>query len=292
VTAELVDVTERDYHADLVADVPTLSNSIAKVLIASSPAHARAEHPRLNPQLERTEEKKFDLGTAAHALLLEGRDDAIAVIDHPDFRTNAAKTARAEAYLEGKTPLLAKHWDEVKAMVAAARAQLERHTPEPFTDGTPERTLVWTDPIGPVCRARIDWLRNDLGGMDDYKTTAASAAPESWGRTMFGFGGDMQVAFYSRGLRELTGRQPTFRFVVQELAPPYALSVFALSPDALALADAKVEYALHTWQRCLDTGVWPAYPQELCYLPAAPWAESQWLDRAARDSFSTDRRAA
>ncbi len=282
-TAELVDVSEHDYHADQVAEGPTLSNSIAKVLIASSPAHARAEHPRLNPQLERTEEKKFDLGTAAHALLLEGRDDAIAVIDAPDFRTNAAKAARAEAYLEGKTPLLAKHWDEVQAMVAAARAQLQVFSPVPFTDGKPEKTLVWNDQ-GVLCRARIDWLRDDLAGISDYKTTGASAAPEAWGRTMFGFGGDMQVAFYCRGLRALSGRQPDFEFIVQELAPPYALSNFRLSPDALAIADAKVEYAIAVWRECMETGEWPAYPKCPVYLPATPWAEAQWMDRAARDA--------
>lgn len=288
--AQIVDVSEADYHADRVADGPTLSNSIAKILIASSPAHARAEHPRLNPQLERSEEKKFDLGTAAHALLLEGRDDAIAVIDAPDFRTDAAKAARAEAYLNGKTPLLAKHWNEVQAMVGAARAQLQCFTPVPFTDGKPEKTLVWDD-NGALCRARIDWLRDDLTGISDYKTTGASAAPEAWGRTMFGFGGDMQAAFYCRGLRALTGRQPNFEFIVQELAAPYALTNFRLSPDALAIADAKVEYAIHTWRRCIETGVWPAYPEEVCYLQAPPWAEMQWLDRAARDSH-TDRRAA
>ncbi len=291
-TAGLVDVNEADYHADLVADTPTLSSSVAKILIATSPAHARAAHPKLNPQLERTEEKKFDLGTAAHALLLEGNDGAVVVVDANDWRTNAAKAARAEAYLDGKTPLLAKHWDEVQAMVAAARAQLEEFDPVPFTSGTAERTLTWQDEAGVLCRMRIDWLWDDLAGTDDYKTTGASAAPEAWGRTMFGFGGDIQVAFYSRGLRALTGRQPTFRFVVQELAAPYAIGVFSLSPDALAIADAKVEYAIHTWRRCLDTGIWPAYPGQVCYLPAPPWAEVQWLDRAARDSLTTDRSAA
>lgn len=289
--ARVVDATAPAYHADLVAEGPTLSSSIAKVLIASSPAHARAAHPRFNPELVREQEKKFDLGTAAHALLLEGSDAAIAVIDADAYRSAAAKQARSEAYLAGKTPVLAKDLDQVKAMVDAAHWQLQQFSPVPFTDGAPEQPIVWED-NGVLCRALIDWLRVD-GDVDDYKTTGASAAPEAWGRTMFGFAGDIQVAFHSRGVRAFTGRQPTFRFVTQELAPPYALSVFALSPDALAIADAKVDYAIHTWRRCLETGRWPAYPHEVCYLPAPPWAENQWLDRAARDTTtSTDRRAA
>ena len=39
-------------------------------------------HPRLG-KVVRHEEEKFDLGTAAHAMLLEG-DEAIAVIDPQD----------------------------------------------------------------------------------------------------------------------------------------------------------------------------------------------------------------
>lgn len=289
--AEVVDVSEADYHADRVADAPTLSNSIAKVIIEKSPLHARAEHPRFNPQLERKADKKFDLGTGAHALLLEGREDAIVVVNADAYRSDAAKAARSEAYLAGKTPILEKDLAPVQEMVAAARGQLQKFTPVPFTDGKPEKTLVWND-NGVLCRARIDWLRDDLTGIDDYKTTSASAAPEKWGKTMAGFDGAMQVAFYLRGLRALGARQPWFRFVVQELAPPYALCVFSLSPDTLAIADAKVQYAIDTWRRCVATDVWPAYPEETCYLQAAPWEESQWLDRAARNTFSTDRRAA
>jgi hypothetical protein len=52
-------------------------------------ARARA-HPKLNPQLERREDEKFDIGTAAHAIILEGFA-AVEVIDAPDWRTKAAQ---------------------------------------------------------------------------------------------------------------------------------------------------------------------------------------------------------
>ncbi|MCZ7538275.1 MAG: PD-(D/E)XK nuclease-like domain-containing protein [Acidimicrobiia bacterium] len=86
-------------------------------------------------------------------------------------------------------------------MVAAAREQLAELDvdPLPFTEGKPEQTIVWEDG-GATCRARIDWLHTDGTAIDDYKTTSKSADPESFTRTLFSMGYDVQAAFYLRGL--------------------------------------------------------------------------------------------
>ena len=134
-------MTAEDYHADKIASRPSLSASMAHLLCTSSPAHAWVAHPKLNPAFERHEEEKFDVGTVAHALLLQGEDVAV-VVDAPDWRTNAAKEERDAARAAGQIPLLAKHWDAVRAMVAATRQQLDKidTTPALFTDGKPEVT--------------------------------------------------------------------------------------------------------------------------------------------------------
>ena len=291
-SGEILDIPEDAYHRDDVADVPTLSKSIAHILLTQSAAHAFAAHPKLNPQAVQKEEHKFDVGTAAHALLLEGVD-AVQVVAADDWRTKAAKEARDEARAAGRIPLLSKHWEGVQAMVAAIRPQLAEHEASPplFTDGKAEQTLVW-DEDGVVCKARLDWLRDDHQAIDDLKSTGASASPEAWSKTMLGFGGDLQVAMYLRGARAVLGRTPAFRFVTVELVPPYALTVFSLAPDALALADAKLEYAIATWRQCLRTGVWPAYPRRVCYVQAPPWGEAQWADREYRDTEITTERTA
>lgn len=168
-----------DYHRDLIDDKrPSLSASIAHILTTSSPKHAWTAHPKLNPDWQPREEEKFDIGKAAHALLLEG-EAAVRVIPFDDWRTNAAKDEREAARAEGRIPLLAKHWEGVEAMRAAAYGQLEGLDVQPtlFTDGKPEQTLVWED-NGVLCRARLDWLRTDLTAIDDLKTTSASANPE------------------------------------------------------------------------------------------------------------------
>lgn len=268
------------YHAD-PCPAPSLSSSIARVLLASSPQHAWWKHPRLNAEYEPEGDDKFDLGTAAHAYLLEG-DASVVVVEADDWRKKNARRARGEARMAGKVALLAGQWARVPAMADAARRQLAAYDdpPTPLTAGTAEQTLIWRE--GDVwCRARLDWLHDDRRVVDDYKTTNASANPDAFGRTLFGIGYDIQAAFYLRGLRAL-GHDAVFRFVVQEAFAPYALSVIGLEPAALALAERKVAHAIEAWRYCLETGRWPAYPTRTCWIELPPWEETRWMEREAR----------
>lgn len=267
------------YHSGATA-TPSLSASVAKLLISKSPAHARAAHPILNPDLVREQKTEFDIGTAAHALLLEG-EDILAVWAGKDWRTNEAKAFKATAYDEGRIPAKLDQAHAVRAMAAAARDQLQQHAAQPplFVDGKPEQTLVWEDEGGVVCRARLDWLRDDYEAVDDYKTTGASADPMAWTRTMYGMGADVQVAFYIRSVERLTGIRPLFRFAVQETYEPYALSVVDLAPAAIALAETKVDRAITLWAECLEKDFWPAYPTAVASIELPTWEELRWLER-------------
>lgn len=284
----LVSMPAAEYHAD-PCQVPSLSSSIVKTLLSKSPAHARYEHPRLNPAFVVVEEAKFDVGTVAHELLLEG-EAAVAVLDFPNWATNAAKEARDEARAAGQTPLLAKDWDRVEAMANAARRQLEMFDldPAPFTNGLPEQALLWEESDGVWCRARFDWIHDDLSAVDDLKTTGASAEPGSWAKTMFGIGGDIQAAFYLRGLRKALDADPVWRFVVQENYPPYALSVVTLSLEVLANAEMKVDHAISLWSSCIRDNVWPGYTREPGTIELPGWASRLSSFTGESESFGDE----
>lgn len=276
----VLEIPAAEYHADSVGvDRPCLSASIAKLLTTRSPAHAWHAHPKLNPAWQRTVDDKFDLGTAVHDLLL-GDASGIQVLDFPDWRTNAAKEARAEARDGGWTPVLRAQWEQISPVVDAIRAQLEEHDayPVPFTEGRAEQTIVWEETDGVMCKARLDWLRDDREAVDDLKTTTASASPEQWLRTMYGFGGEIQVAFYLRGCRA-NGFDTDFRFVAVELEPPHLLSVVSLPPDAMAIGEDKVDWAIRKWGECLRTGEWPGYTKQVAWAEPPAWLETQWLER-------------
>jgi len=274
------------YHQDPCPE-PSLSSSIARELLANSPKHAWWKHPHLNPAYESEHKQIFDVGTAAHALLLEGESGCV-IIDAKDFKTQAARDQRDAAYAAYKVPLLAHRWQDVQDMVDAARRQLDKHEarPTPLTDGKPEQTLIWKE--GDVwCRARLDWLHTDRRLIGDYKSTGATANPDVWARrTLYGSGYDVQNAFYTRGIKKVFGLEAGFYFVVQETFAPQALSVVGLEPEPLALADQKVAHAIKVWGECLKSGKFPGYPLRTCWASLPPWEEVAWLERQARDSWA------
>lgn len=275
--AQILDIPAEQYHADQVADVPTLSRSIAHKLLARTPLHAWYDHPRLNPGHQAKHSGTLDHGSAAHALLFEGKQPE--VCDFPDWRTNAAKEARDAARKAGKVPLLTKDAAVVQAMCDAITRQLDKFHPRPFTDGSAEQTIVWTEPNGAVCRVRPDFLAKDFTRLGDLKTTT-NADPREWSRRrLWEDGLDIQHGLYRRGVRAVAGIDPEWEFVVVENTPPYALSVVSLDPEAVKLADQKVETAIQLWQQCLEADVWPGYPERVCYAELPPWEESRFLEK-------------
>jgi hypothetical protein len=298
----LLTIDSATYHADQIDDTrPSLSKSIIATILDKSPAHARIAHPRLNPNFEREAEKKrkkdgdkFDFGTAAHALFLEG-DAGVEVYRgiNPktgefvtDWKTGLAQEAKALARQYGRIPMLAHQYDECVAMVAALRAQCD--PAGLFTEGTPEQTIVWTDEYDVLCRARLDWLIYDeehpeRAAVHDLKTTKASAHRDDWSRTALSIGADLQYAFYLRGCRAVFGVEPEFTFVVAETYPPYAMQPFGVAPDTLALAEKRISYALKTWAMCLRNDAWPSYPTQVAHITTPPYIEAAWLEKELRE---------
>jgi len=284
----IYEILEARYHEDPIIE-PSLSSSIAKVMLTASPRHVQTKHPRLGGATpDQKQRQDWDIGSAVHSILLEGKDK-IVTIEHNDYRKDAAKEARDAAYADNKIPLLAKQRTEVFAMVAAAHAQLKGHEEAAgvFSAGKPEQTLVWQE--GDVwLRARLDWLREGPIPIWDYKTTT-DANPDVWVRRLFDLGFDVQVGFYRRGVRALLGiENPEFRFIVQETSAPYALSVVGLTPSTIELADMKAAMAIERWRWCITNDRWPGYPRETAYIEAPPWRAAEFEEAKERERWASE----
>ena len=251
-----------EYRAD-PCEEPSLSHSIAKILLAESPAHARKLHPRLNGGHFPPHRKTFDLGTAMHAYFLEG-EDVVVRVPAKDFKTHIAQALRDQAYADGKIPLSQPEQERFAAAMESLHRAIGRlvDSRPPFCDGQPERTLIWQEPSGVWCRARPDWLRSDCRTMDDLKIVGGSAntgtAPGQFGRAVFALGHDIQAALYRRGARALGLGDPQFRFVAFELKK-HECTLSRLSAAGMAVADSKVERAIRIFGECLEADRWPGY---------------------------------
>lgn len=273
-----IDIDEKTYHGD-PCPAPSLSSSIIKVLDAQSPGHAWWEHPRLNRskalEIEQSTRSQ-GMGTVLHKLIL-GRGRPIKVLNFDDFRTNAAKAARDAAIESGETPILGKLMEKAEAVAEAARRRIAAsriaHLIGPEL-GDAEVTGIWREPNDIWCRLRLDWLPHVArqGGhivVIDLKTTEQSANAADWQRTMFDFGGDIQAAFYIRGLRKLIAdiRSIEFVFVVIEQTAPYAVSLCKVSGETFEMASETVDLAVKSWGELLKRGTnldaWPLYEDEI-----------------------------
>lgn len=280
------DVSSNDYFSDPCPS-PSLSQSVAKILIEQSPLHAYYAHPRLGePLADEDDGEKYDkakaIGNAAHAIML-GRGKVLEVGDFDNWRKKEAQEFKAEALAAGKEPILAKHYSTAMNMVESALEQLNRihGCKNAFTYGDAEVVIascehdLWL-------RAMVDWITPDAREIWDYKTSGMSASPYNTGKQMASGGWHIQAAMHERILDAIdpktAGRRRHF-FVCQENEPPYALTVNEIAEAPMTIGRKQIDYAVTAWGHCLAKSEWPGYPLRIIHPELPVWAESGWLQR-------------
>ncbi len=294
------DIAANDYFSDPCPE-PSLTQSIAKILIAQTPLHAKMAHPRLAPPSDGDESEKYvkaqAIGNAAHLILI-GRGKTLEIIDADNFTTKAARERRDEASADGKTPILEKHYLIAHEMTLAARLQLGQieGCETSFKEGHGAGEVVAACKDGGMwLRTMIDWLSPDNREVWDHKTTGQSVSPYVIGRKMADDGWDVQAAMIERILDALDSKNAgrrKFRFVCQENEPPFALTVSELAEGPLTIGRKKLQYAINAWREAMTTGIWPSYPPRII-LPEYPgYAEASWLNREISEAVDGVTRAA
>jgi|HubBroStandDraft_3_1064219.scaffolds.fasta_scaffold106443_2 hypothetical protein len=287
------DVPAADYHRD-PGESPSLSSSVAKILLDATPRHAWTAHPRLNPAFEAETDAKFDLGSVAHELIL-GRGKGYDVVEADDWRSKAAKEARDAARARGLVPILARHaldaWAMARSVVKRMReipdlSPLLGESETSLANGLAERVMVWRDIGGALCRAMIDFQGPAPTAIWDIKTTGVLLDDETRARQIVNLGHDVQAAFYLRGLSQLlpdlAGRF-RWRWIVVEDSPPFEVRVIEPLAELLEIGDRKAALAIEKWRRCVDTGRWPGYPPHVTRIGLPAWATERWLERERTD---------
>ena len=250
-------ISAEEYHADCCV-VPSLSCTVAKVLLRESPRKAWHVHPRLNPAYSESHDGKFDLGEAAHGVLLENDKSKVVIVDAADWRTNAAKQARGDAYAAGKTPLLKRHWEAVMTMVGIADNFIKNSEIADFWQGGESEVTGVCHEKQTWLRCRFDRITENRRFIIDYKSTE-DASPEGFSRQIIRMGYFLQEAFYRRVARNLGHTGARFVFLAQSVEPPHECSLHDCHPGLQEIGDAAIEHAIRLWRQCMTTKEWPSY---------------------------------
>lgn len=286
------------FYPDMPSDVyfgdpcpsPSLSQSMVKLLLTTSPDHVRCEHPRLAPPPEADEEEeveKYDktkaIGNAAHTLMI-GRGKSIYIGDFKNWQTKDAKEAKKAALEKGHVPILAKHYKVAERMVEAARKSLiAAGHPRAYVEGAGELAAI-VEEDGVWLKTLIDWAEDGFKAFHDFKTTGLSAHESAIPFALLDAEWGIQAAMQERILDRLdpgnAGRRAFF-FHYQENYAPFAMRSVRLAESALALGRRKVAAAIQIWRRCVETNEWPGYPAQTLVATHPDWSEAKWLEREA-----------
>jgi len=268
-------ISFEEYLAD-PCPIPSLSRSVIKDLVSKTPRHAYWNHPKLNKEYKPEEsEKKFDIGTAAHSVFLQG-DNIAVCLNFDDWKTKKAREARDDARSNGLIPLLPEQYDNVLAMVEVGRKALKNsELAIDIKDGDSEVTYIWKDGET-FCRIRPDWISKDRIVILDYKTSSQSAEPEQFSKTVVNYGYDIQDAFYKRGVRNIEGTEPSFIFMAQEVEPPHLCSFIELDMQFQDMGEQKVKRGLHLWRECMKSGKWPGYSEGIYTIEPPAYSLAAW----------------
>lgn len=276
------------YHSDPTPNGSLSSHGARALLPPSCPAlfHHERTHPRAPRPV-------FDLGHAAHALVL-GIGAPLDVVEHPDWRTNAAKDQRLDAYDAGAIPLLRHEYDQVAAMATALRANRDAARLLAPGRGISERSLFWVDrETGITCRAMADHITTDATGrvvVVDYKT-ARSASPAACASTLADYGYHQQGDWYTDGVAALNldaGRRAAFVLIVQEKTPPYLVTCAEVDEPSLEWGRLRNRKARDIYRRCMTTGHWDGYASGIITLSLPGWTDHLYQAAWQRGDYDTE----
>jgi hypothetical protein len=255
-------VDETAYHAGTAFSMPTLSCSDCKLL--AKPGGAALWHwQQQEPEAPRRE---FDVGSAAHALILGSGPQIVCVPG--EWRTKEKKAEVADWRERGVLPL---HSSDYRAVFGMYKAVTTHPVASGLLAESPHReaTGLVEGPGGQWLRCRFDAIGPD--GIVDLKTVQ-SADPEAFARKAVDLGWHQQAAWYRDMAQALGITDGPFRFIAVEKTPPYLVSVIELDEATEQLGREANARAIDTYQQCKALDEWPGYPPQIITISAPPWA--------------------
>lgn len=276
------DVDAARYHADDLCAEPSLSSSLAKVLVTQTPRAAWLQHPRLNARFNpfETGSDKFALGDATHdTLSSDGRRIDLAPFN--DWKSGDARKFRDKSRAQGRVPLTKPQAVQVAGIAATTLNQLVRLK---IDLGAQEHVFIAHN-HGATLRAMMDSFAPPF--VRDFKCTKINLANDvTVGRHLVEMGYDLRAWFYLHvaGLvfPEWAGRL-RFEWIMVEEDEPHGVRIVEADATFLEMGRRKGQHAIRLWERCMASGVWPHLEDLSRTVPYPNWAENQWLERETSD---------
>lgn len=220
-----------------------------------SPAHLVAYD-----KAEREDSPALLFGDALHTLCLEGtgvfHDSFTVLPEGIDRRTKEGKLLYASYQATGKKLISQDDYDRICNMeVNLRRDELIR----PMMQGGSNEVTLVGELFGVKVKARLDRI-TEGGDIIDLKSMNDIPKRRNFRSTVFSFKYNIQAAFYSLLLEEITGKRPKFYFIAMEKNAPFSVRVFTLDETFMQKGIDEVKKGLTYYKACVKEDFWPAFP--------------------------------
>lgn len=258
---------------EMTADAYHLAGGVSKSMLdqlahPKTPAHLRAylDEPRPEPS------DAMEFGSALHSALLQP-DTMSKYAIRPEGLDMRTKTGKEWAEANSDRPVLTKP----RAVIierCVANCWAHPVAKRLLKDADFERSLFASDSHGTLRKGRLDALPRAGNIIPDVKT-CASAAPDDFEKSVADYRYMVQAAYYL-DLAELCGIERShFLFICVEKTPPYAVAVHELDPMVIEYGRKLYQRDLTVYRQCVETGVWPGYPQTVQVIGVPKWLQRE-----------------
>lgn len=243
----------KDYHA-----TTGLSSSVIKAL-HTSPAHVQIPREEISDASQRA----MDIGTIAHAIVLEGSNDlaALGMVAKPDgmkLNTKAGIAWKEEQDALGLRPIDAKAVATATATASAVLSDdIARNELGEPQNRKAELSLFCVC-YGQPMKARLDMLNLETMNIIDLKT-CQDASPDAFARDCDNRGYLLQAAHYIRIAKMCGLNVSGFRFIAASTNAPHEVAVYDFneSHPSWVIVNDRLDYLYDLHLRCMTSNQWP-----------------------------------
>ena len=228
-----------------------------------SPAHAlwQLKHPK-EPS------DAMLIGTCLHALILENKRVFVALPESATGASSAAKTVKADFYLENEGKIILSADDAAK-VEAMAESVLNHNGARAILDlgGESELSIFWEE-NDLTMKGKID--RVTPLGIIDVKTTKDASLAE-FAKSVYNFGYHVQAAHYLAGAAANGLPCDDFIIIAVENEPPYCTALRKIDHVSIMEGEQERQELIAKYKKCVEKKHWPGYNDEIETVSIPRW---------------------
>lgn len=204
--------------------------------------------------------KALNLGSAVHAVMLEGMDvfnKEFYVMPKLDARTKEGKALKAE-HIEkaaGKNTISKQEWEIIEGIMSNFQ---DNKMAQFYCDGQVELSH-YSEYKGVPIRVRPDCFNSEYLFISDVKTCQDNS-PRAFKNDIYKYSYHLQAVCYSIILGYPI---KNFRFIAVETNYPYSIQLYSLGDDLIEQGIKAFESAISDWSFYLKTGIANKYRGEI-----------------------------